>query len=94
VVADFSLFFVGPSRGHTLSLQAPGKGEATLSAAFVVLVMCAHWLLTEFFFDLQQWHPDRHKGDDMAKRRFQQIQEAYEGAATAVAFCTTRHTSM
>jgi curved DNA-binding protein CbpA len=26
----------------------------------------------------RQWHPDRHKGDDFAKRRFQQIQEAYE----------------
>lgn len=28
---------------------------------------------------LQQWHPDRHKGDDAAKRRFQEIQQAYEG---------------
>eukprot|EP00882_Tetradesmus_deserticola_P009901 GHRQ01010462.1.p1 GENE.GHRQ01010462.1~~GHRQ01010462.1.p1 ORF type:complete len:147 (+),score=3.06 GHRQ01010462.1:350-790(+) len=27
---------------------------------------------------LQQWHPDRHRGDELAKRRFQQIQEAYE----------------
>lgn len=26
----------------------------------------------------RQWHPDRHKGDEVAKRRFQQIQEAYE----------------
>eukprot|EP00878_Enallax_costatus_P004740 GHUV01004989.1.p1 GENE.GHUV01004989.1~~GHUV01004989.1.p1 ORF type:complete len:118 (+),score=10.67 GHUV01004989.1:250-603(+) len=26
----------------------------------------------------RQWHPDRHRGDDLAKRRFQQIQEAYE----------------
>lgn len=26
----------------------------------------------------RQWHPDRHKGDDAAKQRFQQIQEAYE----------------
>jgi hypothetical protein len=28
---------------------------------------------------MQQWHPDRHRGDELAKRRFQQIQEAYEG---------------
>jgi len=26
----------------------------------------------------RQWHPDRHKGDDLAKRRFQEIQQAYE----------------
>eukprot|EP00882_Tetradesmus_deserticola_P001970 GHRQ01002110.1.p1 GENE.GHRQ01002110.1~~GHRQ01002110.1.p1 ORF type:complete len:119 (+),score=6.82 GHRQ01002110.1:350-706(+) len=26
----------------------------------------------------RQWHPDRHRGDELAKRRFQQIQEAYE----------------
>eukprot|EP00877_Chromochloris_zofingiensis_P007064 jgi/Chrzof1/2610/Cz11g22110.t1 len=26
----------------------------------------------------RQWHPDRHRGDDIAKRRFQEIQQAYE----------------
>lgn len=26
----------------------------------------------------RQWHPDRHRGDDVAKRRFQEIQQAYE----------------
>ncbi len=27
----------------------------------------------------RQWHPDRHRGDDTAKMRFQEIAEAYEG---------------
>ena len=38
--------------------------------------LCAHTACAT-----QQWHPDRHRGDDggAAQRRFQEIQEAYEG---------------
>jgi hypothetical protein len=56
---------------------------------------------TEFGYSLQQWHPDRHRGDDLAKRRFQQIQEAYEGepghllaAAPGLLACLSSHHSL
>jgi curved DNA-binding protein CbpA len=29
--------------------------------------------------DVQKWHPDKHKGEDFARAKFQEINEAYQG---------------
>lgn len=60
-------------RGGAARLRAAARGAAAADAPLPET-------LPHLPLPPQQWHPDRHRGEDCgaAQRRFQEIQEAYE----------------
>lgn len=69
---------VAPACEIRAAYRRLARVSAGLSAALLVDSLTAIDPYSYNGYALQQWHPDRHRGDDLAKRRFQQIQEAYE----------------
>ena len=47
-----------------------------------ILFYCAFlgMLMKVFLAHLQKWHPDKHNGEEFAKAKFQEINEAYRGS--------------